>query len=127
MMSWASQELIRRKAMTGEQELEPIEANEATEALKLLIAEGDALLRRNIEDFGEFRHWASLALTALEPLPVHQEHFKLKCWQKRGPVYFRIREGVHLLKQSLRKMADPEFRVDDPSLGYRRLIMSLPD
>jgi hypothetical protein len=126
-MSWASQELMRRKVMTDEQELEPIEANEATEALKLLIAEGDALLRENIEDFGEFRHWASLALTALEPLPVHQEHFNLKCWQKRGPVYFRIREGVHLLKESLRKMADPEFRVDDPSLGYRRLIMSLPD
>jgi hypothetical protein len=126
-MSLAFEELIRRKAMTDEQELEPIEANEAKEALTFLIAEAESLLRQGIEDFGEFKHWASLAFTALEPLPYHQDHFNLKCWQKRGPVYFRIREGVHLLKQSLRKMADPEFRVDDPSLGYRRLIMSLPD
>jgi len=113
--------------MKNTEELESIDGREATEALKLLIAEGEALLRQGIEDFGEFKHWASLAFTALEPLPDHQDFFNLKCWQKRGSADARLREGVHLLKQSLRRMDDPEFRVNDPSLGFRRLIMSLPD
>jgi hypothetical protein len=126
-MSRAFEELIRRKAMTDEQELEPIETNEAKEALKFLIAEAESMLREGIEDFVEFKHWLGLSLTALEPLPEHQEHLRLKCWERRGSAHARLREGVHLLRQSLRRMDDPEFRIHDPSLSYRRLIMSLPD
>jgi hypothetical protein len=113
--------------MIDAEELEPIELREATEALKLLVAEGESLLRQGIEDFGEFKHWLGLSFTALEPLPDHQEHFRLKCWERRGSPHARLREGIHLLRQSLRSMDDPEFRIHDPSVSYRRLILSLPD
>jgi len=113
--------------MTDEQELEPIEGQEAKEALKAGISTGESLLREGIERFAQYKYWATASFTALEPLPVHQEHFRLKCWENRGPTYFRLREGVHLLKQALRAMDDPDFRLDDLSPSYRRLIASLPD
>jgi len=113
--------------MTEEQELEPIEVEEAKEAVKTGIFTGESLLREGTERRADYNYWERASFTALEPLPVHQEHFHLKCCENRGPTYFRLREGVHLLRQALRAMDDPEFRVDDPSVSYRRLIMSLPD
>lgn len=113
--------------MTDEQELESIEVEEAIEALKTGISAGESLLREGIENFGQYKYWASAAFTALEPLPVHQEHFRLKCWEKRGATEAKLREGIYLLRQSLRKMEAPDFRVENPSVPYRRLIMSLPD
>jgi hypothetical protein len=117
----------RRKAMTDEQDLEPVEVQDAKEALKTGISTGESLLREGIENFGQYKHWASAAFTALEPLPVHQEHFRLKCWEKRGAAEAKLREGIHLLKQSLRAMDDPQFHVNNPTFSYRRLIASLSD
>lgn len=113
--------------MTDEQDLEPVEVQDAKEALKTGISEGELLLRQGIERFARYRCWASAAFTVLEPLPTHQAHFNLKCCQKSGPAYFKLREGVHLLKQALRAMNEPEFHVENPSMAYRQLIKGLQD
>lgn len=114
--------------MIDAEELEPIESREAREALKLLVAEGESLLRQGIENFGEYRHWVTLSFTALEPLPKHQEFFNLKCWQKRGSAEDRLSEGIYLLKQAVRAMDDPnQVNLANPSISYRRLIASIPD
>lgn len=114
--------------MINTEELEPIGAEHAREALRLLISEGESLLYQGIEHFGDYKHWASLTFTALEPLPEYQEHFRLKCWEKRGSAEAKLSEGIYLLKQVLKKMDAPDqFNLDSPSVSYRRLIYSIPD
>ena len=115
------------KKMINIEELESIDVKEAKELLKEEISTGELLLRESTVSFGSYNHWARVAFTALEPLPSHQEHFRLKCWERRASAESKLREGIHLLKQALRAMDDPQFGIDDPSPGYRKLIMSLPD
>lgn len=114
--------------MSDSDELEPIELEQAKELLKLLMAEGERLLRENIDDLGEFVHWLRLSFTALEPIPDYQQHFRLKCGPCKRSADARLREGLYILRYAVRKMDN----LDEPGLtdlsdSYRRLIGSIPD
>jgi hypothetical protein len=118
---------MRRKKMTDELELEPIEVKEAKEALKLLLSEGKALWK-NMDDFGELLHWLRISFTGLEPLPDYQERFRLLCENRRRPPDERLSAGIHVLDCALKQMDDAnQINLENPSLSYRRLIGSLPD
>jgi len=113
--------------MISIEELESIDVKEAKELLREGISAGELLLHESPVSFRDYNHWARVAFTALEPLPSHQEHFRLKCWEKKASAQSKLREGIHLLRQALRAMDDPQFSVDTPSPEYRRLIANLPD
>jgi hypothetical protein len=127
VMSWASQELIRSQKMISTEELDPIDAGEAREAVQLLLSEGKSLWKIYEDDFGEVLHWLGLSHTALEPLPKHQERFRLLCGNKRRPAGERLSAGIHILDSALKKMDTDQVNLENPSALYRRLIMSLPD
>jgi len=114
--------------MTNPEELEAIDANEAREALELLVAEGKSLWKTHRDDFGEFLHWLRLSFIGLEPLPVYQEHFRLLCGNERRPAGERLSAAIHILESALKQMDDPNHvNLENPSFPYRRLIASLPD
>lgn len=114
--------------MISTEELESVDPKEAKEALKLLLSEGKALWKNHIDDFGEFLHWLGLSFTGLEPLPEHQEQFRLLCGSKRRPVDERLSAGIYVLDSALKKMDDADqLNLDNPTFSYRRLIGSIPD
>ena len=113
--------------MINTEELEPIELNEAKEALKLLLAEGKSLWKTYKDDFGKFLHWLSLSFTALEPLPDYQESFLLLCGNKRRLPDERLSAGIHVLDSALKKMDTDQVNLENPSMRYRKLISNMPD
>jgi hypothetical protein len=113
--------------MEDPEELEPIEVKESMEALKLLVAEGKSLWKTYEDDFGEFLHWLSVSHTALEPLPDYQERFRILCGSKRRPAGERLSAGIHILDSALKKMTADQVNLENSSISYRRLIMSIPD
>src|SRR5208283_3460119 len=119
---------MRRKAVTDTEELEPIDANEAREAVNLLLSEGKSLWKTYRDDFGEYLHWLSLSQTALEPLPDYQERFRFLCGNKRRSADERLSAGIHVLDCALKQMDDPnQVNLENLSFSYRRLIASIPD
>lgn len=114
--------------MESPEELEPIKVNDAREALILLLFEGKSIWKTYRDDFGEFLHWLQLSHTALEPLPDFQQRFRLLCGSKRRPAGERLSAGIHILEAAVKKMdASDQGSLENPSLGYRRLVASIPD
>jgi hypothetical protein len=114
--------------MTISEEMEPIELDEARAALKLLLAEGKSLWKSHGDDIGELYHWLNLSHTALEPLPVHQERFRLLCEGRSRLADEKLSAAIHMLDVALKTMdACDEERLGSSSFAYRRLISSLPD
>ncbi len=113
--------------MSCTEELISIDHSEAREALSLLLSQGKSLWKTHEDDFGEFLHWLDISHTALEPLPVHQERFRLLCGNRRRPAGERLSAGIHILDSALKKMDTDQVNLENPSFSYRRLIASLPD
>jgi hypothetical protein len=117
---------MRRKAMMNTEEPEPVDPEEAKEALKLLVAEGISLWKTYRDDFGEFLHWLQLSHTALEVLPDYQERFRILCGSKRRPPDERLSAGIHILDSAIKKITADQVNLEDPSAAYRRLLASFP-
>ncbi|MGO9570401.1 MAG: hypothetical protein ACLP5H_22950 [Desulfomonilaceae bacterium] len=112
--------------MEDPEEMEPVDPEEAKEALKLLAAQGKLLWKTYEDDFGELFHWLNLSHTALEPLPEYQEEFRFKCGNKRRAPDERLSAAIHILDSALKMMTADQVNLKNPSASYRRLLESLP-